>query len=327
VVAVPVVDPDDFLDKEWLFVDQRTGELYLSYVRFGADGSTPLELVRSKTGGATWEGPFVIVPNLLDTFNSASQPIVTPTGRVIVTYNARTFSAGGLGPESDDRIEAAYSDDDGTTWSAPVVIAHVNPQGEPPGYNRGRRSILNTPYINFDPNNGFVYVTYFNGKTPLTLPNGIVFTGPLASAADILLSRSRTNGTTWDPPVKVNDDAGVTSHVFPSVQVNKNSWVFVGWNDRRNDPSNEFTDTWANVSHDFGGTFGHDIVQTDVATSWRVRADARPNFGDYNSSELLGFNQFVLTWADGRFLPPGGQTATPDTIFTIANGLGVAPPK
>ena len=34
---------------------------------------------------------------------------------------------------------------------------------------------------------------------------------------------------------------------------------------------------------------------------WRVRADARPNFGDYNSSELLGFNQFVMTWSDGRF--------------------------
>lgn len=49
VVAVPVVDPADFLDKEWLYVSPVNGELYLTYTKFGADGSTPLELVRSTT--------------------------------------------------------------------------------------------------------------------------------------------------------------------------------------------------------------------------------------------------------------------------------------
>jgi hypothetical protein len=29
-----------------------------------------------------------------------------------------------------------------------------------------------------------------------------------------------------------------------------------------------------------------------------------------------------MVWPDGRFRPPGGQAATPDTIFTIAGGLG-----
>lgn len=85
---------------------------------------------------------------------------------------------------------------------------------------------------------------------------------------------------------------------------------------------NELSDTWAAVSKNGGATFGHSVLQADVATSWRVRADARPNFGDYSSSELLGDNQFVQTRADGRFIAQG-QTATPDTIFTIANGLGI----
>jgi hypothetical protein len=110
------------------------------------------------------------------------------------------------------------------------------------------------------------------------------------------------------------------------VQVNKNGWVFAGWSDRRNDPvSNALTDVWANVSKDGGLTYGHDLLQTDVATDWFVRADARPNFGDYNSSELLNDNQYVLTWSDGRFPPPAPtpQAATPDTMFTIANGLGL----
>jgi hypothetical protein len=324
-VAVQVVDPDDFLDKEWLYVNQANGELYLTYTRFGADGSTPLELVRSMDGGRTWTPPTVIVPNLDDTFNQATQPAITSTGRLIVTWYARTFSLTIAGfPEIDDRIEYAYSDDDGVTFSPRFVIQHVNPQGEPPGYNRGRAQILNTPFINTYPHGTDVYITYFNGKTPLAQAGGV---GPFSSSADIFVASSHDNATTFTH-VKVNDDPGVTSHVFPSVQVNKNGWVFAGWLDRRHDPSNELTDLWANVSHDGGLTWGHDVLQTDVATSWRVRADARPNMGDYISSELLNDNQFVIIFNDGRFPPPAPtpQAATPDTIFTIANGLGVGGP-
>ncbi len=88
--------------------------------------------------------------------------------------------------------------------------------------------------------------------------------------------------------------------------------------------------SWADVSHDNGLTFGQDKLQSDVATTWFVRRDARPNFGDYNSSELLDFEKFVTVWADGRFpvqnpLDPTlisfQRRATPDVIFTIANGL------
>ena len=338
VSAVNNLGPGDALDKEWLFVSQKTGELYLSYTRFNADGSTPLELVRSKDGGHTWTAPTTIVPNLNDTFNQATQPIVLPNGRVVVSWIARTFSAGGAGPESDNRIEEAYSDNDGVTFSAPVVVAHVNPQGEPPGYNRGRRSILNAPFISYtgeglqdDGNNNAqgdsgnsptIYLTYFNGKTPLVNPDGSINTGPLSKSADIMLSRSTNRGLTWQAPVKVNDDAGVTSHVFPSVQAGADGKVYVAWLDRRNDSANELTNEWADVSLNNGASFSVDKVQSDVATSWRARADARPNFGDYNSSALLGNGQLALVWADGRFTPVAGTPATPDTIFTVATGLG-----
>jgi hypothetical protein len=317
-VAVPVIDPGDFLDKEWLAVNQATGTLYLTYTRFGSDGSTPLEMVRSFDGGRTWTPPTIIVPNLIDTFNTGTQPMVTGTGRVIVTWLARTFSDEGFGPESDNRVEEAFSDDDGATFSAPVVVNHVNPQGEPRGYNRGRFSILNAPYITPQAHGTDIYITYFNGKTPLPAPPG-----PLAKAADILVSASHDNGLTWTS-TKANDDPGLTSHVFPSIQVNKNGFVFAGWLDRRTDPNNVLTDTFATVSKSKGLTFSPNREQTDVATSWFVRADAAPNFGDYTSSELLNDNQFVMIWADGRFPPPAPtpQAGTPDVIFTIANGLG-----
>jgi hypothetical protein len=321
----PTITVCDDLDKEWLYVSPRTGELYVTYTRFGFDNSTPLEMVRSKDGGRTWEGPFVIVPNLDDTFNQATQivEVLRPAGRrLIVVWHSRTFSLI-TGAEISQRIERAFSDNDGTTWTSPGTVAQVNPQGEPLGYNRGRASILNAPYL--IEGGGKIFVAYFNGKTALP-------TASISREADVYVSRSLDNGVTWTG-VKINDDDGLTSHVFPTVQVDKQGQVFAGWLDRRNDPANNLlTDAWANVSHDGGVTFGHDKLQTDVATTWFVRRDAAPNFGDYNSSELLGFNQFVMTWADGRFLAQDPadpakisfeRQATPDMIFTIANGLGV----
>lgn len=348
VEAVTPVDPalnrGALIDKEWLYVDQKTGTLYLTYTRFAGAPTfeTPIELVRSYDGGRTWTAPTVIVANEDFDFNQATQAYTTPTGRLIVTWNRRRFSDVAPFPETEGAIEYAVSDDDGATFGPEQLVALTNPQAEPPGYNRARTQILNAPYIIVDrgadggattqgssrPDYGNIYITYFNGKTPF----GVV---PRLAAADILVSRSTDNGTTFGPPVKVNDDPGTTAHVFPSVQANKNGDVFVTWLDRRYDAFNRLTNAWANVSHDGGLTFGHDKVQTDVATTWFVRRDAAPNFGDYNSSELLGFNQFVITWADGRFpaqnaldptLPAARRQATPDTIFTIANGLGVGNP-
>jgi hypothetical protein len=348
----------DFLDKEWLYVDQNTGTLYLTYTRFATDGATPIELVRCvgcanrptfTTGDFT--PPSVIVPNEAFEFNQATQAFTTPSGRVIVTWFARQFGSTTPFPEIAQRIEYAYSDDDGVTFTPEQLVSVVNPQGEPAGYNRGRPTILNAPYIVVDrgaddglftsgeeaqPGFGNVYITYFSGKTPLS---------SITKAADIFLSTSTNNGTTFGPPVKVNDDNTNTVHVFPSVQANKHGDVYVAWIDRREDPApfvppntggNIFNDTYAAVSKNQGLGFGHNQLQTRVSTSWFTREDARPDYGDYNSSELLGFNQFVTIWADGRFpvgtfvdiRPPAttGPTrlaATPDVIFTITQGLGV----
>ncbi|MEO6055420.1 MAG: sialidase family protein [Gemmatimonadales bacterium] len=329
--------PGDFADKEWLYVDQGTGTLYVTYTNFKANGDTPLELVRSRDGGQTWQGPFTIVPNLNDTFNQATQPITTPDGRLVVTWFSRTFSLV-TGQLTSQRIETATSVDDGETFASRVTVANVNPQAEPRGYNRGRTTILNAPYIaaakgNDDgiinaaeaaaPGFGNLYVTYFDGAT-------FPASAPYSRSAEIHLSTSTDGGATWGPEVTVNDDATATSHVFPTVQAGKNGEVYVGWLDRRLDPvDNLLTDTWASVSADLGATFAPSVRQSDVSTGWFVRSDARPNFGDYNSSELIGGGQFVLIWADGRFRPGPAATAagpnvpgTPDVYFFKAKGLG-----
>lgn len=333
VEAVPLPflhNGDDFLDKEWLYTDQRTGFLYMTYTRFGSDGSTPLELVRSFDGGRTWTEPTIIVPNLSDTFNTATQVVVTAKGRVIVSWFARTFPAPAF-VEREQRIEVAVSDDGGTTFGPPIVVARVNPQREPAGYNRARPTILNVPYLAVDKGRddgittrherrragfGNVYLTYFTGHTPLAqapAPPTTVF----SRTGDILLSTSRTNGDTWRPPVLVNDDTAPTSHVFSSVQVNEHGEIFVTWLDRRLDPArNLLTDTWGDISDSGGRWTGPDLRITDVSTDWITREDAQPDFGDYNSSEVIGFRTFLSIWADGRFPTPAPLTPTPTGGFT-----------
>ena len=202
-IGGPTPNDADFLDKEWLYVDQNTGTLYMTYTRFQADGATPIEMVRCigcanlqrPLTSADWTPPSVIVPNEAIEFNQATQPFTTPTGRVIVTWFARTFGGADFA-ETDQRIEYAYSDDDGLTFSPEQLVARVDPQGEPLGYNRARPTILNAPYIFVDrgaddgvftaqerarPGFGNVYITYFSGR------HGLV----TKTVEDVLRAKSR----------------------------------------------------------------------------------------------------------------------------------------
>jgi hypothetical protein len=345
-------DESDFLDKNWIYVDQKTGTLYITYTRFTAAGETPIELVRCiacafKEGPLTpadFTAPSVIVANEALDFNQATQPVTTNNGRVIVTWIARTFGGAG-GAESQNRIEIASSDNDGVTWTPEQTVAVVNPQREPRGYNRQRRTILNAPYIVVDKARddgvatakesgraGFnnVYIAYFSGKTPLPILE------TTRSEADVFVSRSTNNGTSFGAPVKLNDDAGTSTHIFPAIQVNEDGDVFAQWIDRRNDASaNVMNDTWFDISTSQGASFGTDEVISSLSTSWFTRANARPNMGDYNSGELIDFDKFVAIWADGRFPGPVNATcarfstqgpcpagtpeptATPDTVVEV----------
>ncbi len=324
--ATPDDDESDFLDKEWIYVDQGTGTLYVTYTRFAGTGATPIELAKCvgcafKAGPLTesdWSAPSVIVPNEDFDFNQSTQAVTTPSGRVIVTWIMRRFATTAPFPEIENRIEYAFSDDDGVTWSSEQTVAVVNPQREPRGYNRVRRTILNAPYIVVDkgaddgvitdkeasrPGFGNIYIAYFSGKTPLPILT------TTTSAADIFVSRSTSNGSSFLSPVKVNDDSTNTTHIFPAIQVNKDGKVFAQWIDRRTDVAgNRMNQTWADVSKNRGASFGKDKLQSSLATSWHTRANARPNMGDYNSAELIDFDKFVIIWADGRF--PGNVNAT-----------------
>ena len=71
----------------------------------------------------------IIVPNLDDTFNSGLSVMTTPTRRVIVTWNARTFLLSPPFSEISDRIESAFSDDDGVTFSPRIRVTRRHVAG------------------------------------------------------------------------------------------------------------------------------------------------------------------------------------------------------
>jgi hypothetical protein len=296
----------------------------------------------------------VVVPNLADTFNQGAKAVVTPSGRVVVSWLAFQF----VNVPNEHRIETAFSDHcrlpgDACTFSAPLIVDRVNPQGTPPGDTRillGDLTVDNRPSIAVDKGRddgritrrekkasgfGNVYITYFDGKTPFDAPLCDPFVDPscvpFASAANILVSRSIDSGKTFRAPVKVNDDPGDTAHVFPSAQVNKFGEVFVTWIDRRRDnPRNLLNDTWGDISGNNGKSFGRDGRISTASSDWVVRADWIPNFGNYNSSEVVGFTHFLSIWSDGRFPRPAPitaeqppferppeESATPDTRMGI----------
>src|SRR5438067_2518304 len=121
---------NDLLDKPWLYVDQGSGTLYVTYTRFTPDGQTPLELMRclkcanhDAFSTVDWDGPYFILPNELDRFNQATMPITTPSHRVVVTWFSRHF-AGGL-VEDQQSIQEAYSDTDGTSFVGRQDVAKV----------------------------------------------------------------------------------------------------------------------------------------------------------------------------------------------------------
>lgn len=93
-----------------------------------------------------------------------------------------------------------------------------------------------------------VYVTW---TTPHPNANGKLFTSLL------LLSRSIDGGTTFLPPVRVNDDETVTGHSFDHLTVSPDGSVHIAWLDAREgkkDPA-----TYASFSRDQGKTLSPNL--------------------------------------------------------------------
>src|SRR5262245_5654361 len=121
-----------FLDKSWVVADSVSGRVYLSYTHFVL-GLSMISTQRSDSNAVTWSTTkMVSADNAFEHgFVQGSRPVVDGNGRLYVVYEL-------IGQGFSDFFKIAHSDDQGLSFTAPVVAESLftNFGTGPPGFNR-----------------------------------------------------------------------------------------------------------------------------------------------------------------------------------------------
>lgn len=191
-----------------------TGNLFI-FFRVGADHvSYPAKIYgrKSTDGGKTWAGmdgtgteSVVIEETDYDLRNNGV--CVTPTGRIVIFY-MRYYQSSAW-----HDTKYVYSDDDGDTWSEPVVFT------DPPSYAAENSSapvvMCNRCFVH---PSGDIYVPYHYSKS--------------AGGMRVILAKSEDNGATWDTEAIVacdttNDDTKYSTVEIMGDDFGDGVWILV----------------------------------------------------------------------------------------------------
>jgi hypothetical protein len=234
--------PNDFLDKEFIAADMRTGSdnVYVSVTNFKEVGGIPMfgfgqiEAYSSTDGGQTWLRAIVqpdetiSVSDNAGIINQGSEPAVGPRGSVHVAWERGwlyPITGGSVTPE----LRVATSVDEGATW-APAATAS-DPAGKlvskicsgslfpPAGYNRLNSNDFPRIAVAQDgPERGRVYVVWQDCR----IANGGTQeeTGGFGHPdTDIYLAFSDDRGTTWSEPTLVAGGGDGKIQFWPTVSI------------------------------------------------------------------------------------------------------------
>jgi hypothetical protein len=301
-------------DKEALAVDRGTGRVYVCWARF-TGGQNHASVKFSADGGMTWTDSRFAGPQRDVNSMQGCNVTVAPNHDVYVSW--RTFDNNpSISNPNDSAIFVARSTDGGATFATPVRVATFVDYRQiasrtPPAF----RVFANTT-LAADANG--VYVGW-HGR------NG-------ANGADVYISRSKTNGQTWETPVKPT--AGANSHeIMPSLAA-AGGKLSVIWYDSRSEPA--FTasgpvtgacPTGATTGAGCTGmdvyynqadttvsgalTFGTELRVTDQSFNpnlWGSIKAITPFIGDYISVVADATTAYVV-WTDNRDVNPTANAA------------------
>ena len=301
-------------DKEALAVDTGlaspfNGNVYVCWARF-TGGQNHLTVVASSDHGETWQtARFVGPQNDLNNMQGCNLA-VRPNGDVYVGY--RTFDRNpGVSNPNDSAIFVARSSDGGATFSAPIMVSRFvdysqNATRTPPVFRT-----FSDVSMAADANG--VYAAW-QGR------NG-------AAGSDVFVSRSTTNGSTWEAPV-IPNDPGPGHQLMPALAAAGGA-LSVIWYDSRSEPA--FTAsgpvtgqcppsattqagcTGMDVCYDQASTtaggplaFGTDLRLTDQSFNPNTYGSIKaitPFIGDYVSVAATATTAYAV-WTDNRDVNP-----------------------
>ena len=294
--ATQVLAPLGVTDKPWIAV--------------GPDAANPANeavYVTYQDGSLLVRGAVVTGLGALGAFSTAAVfsnvgnyavPSVGPNGQFVVTWQN---PAGGQGPgfcQFDRDLDGLVG---GLTFGPDTVISTTNFGGFDFIPATPDRSAFASPYVAYDLSNGThrgrLYAAY--GEELIDESNN----------TDIEVRFSDDNGTTWSPPVRVNDDSTLNSQFFQSISVDPVTGnLFLSWYDARNDVGpgginsdgvpNTDVQTFMSVSTDGGVSFLTNLqVSAGASNQARDIADLGNDFGDY--AGIAAYNNVAnVVWVD-----------------------------
>jgi len=274
-------------DKEWLCVDPRNNNLYMTWTQFDRYGSaSPADssviLFSSSTNaGESWSTAIRInkkAGNCVDEDNTVegAVPCVGPNGEIYTAWS------GPLGIVMDK------STDQGLTWLSEDKFVTTQPGGWDfgiEGIYRANGLPITACDISNGPNRGNIYVNWSDQR------NGVTNT-------DVFFIKSTDGGNTWSTVRKVNDDASSKQQFFTWMTIDqKTGYIYFVYYDRRN-YTNTQTDVYMAKSTDGGETFENFKVSATPFTP-----TSSTFFGDYtNVSAYNGKIRPIWTRLDNTAL-------------------------
>jgi hypothetical protein len=293
-----VVDANSADDHPIMALESRPGRratVIVSWTRWYARRSEIWYAI-STNGGDSFRRAQFLYGSSLDNYGSV--PLFGGPGQIFIFWSV--FPDDALSVASKTRIFLARSLDGGLHFSAPRSITgefRTLPRMAQPGYLR----ILEQPAVAATPG-GILYLAW--SRVSHVLGGG-------QASSDVVITRSRDSGSTWESPRTVNDSRRA-DRFMPALALLSDGTIGVVFYDRR-DALSELSTYAARVSYRGGFHSSPNVRVNQSAAPFRDIFLIRPGttcfspgrfFGDYIGAAPGPADTLLVTWADSQSLIP-----------------------
>lgn len=259
-------------DKPKVRFDEK-GNLFVIWVEESGDENTAISLSKSIDGGKTFSTPFTVE-------------------RGEIEYADMVFSGSNsylIYSEESEYIKIKTSNDGGSTWSSPELIAEYEPHGEVLDRQRViKRMDERGVRVNSDPQiavaNGMVHVTY-----SALSDNG--------ESSEVYYVSGGLSDMKFSEPVPVSDNPH-SDKFMPALTFDNKGNLHILYYSSQNDPDNIMTDAYLASSFDNGKTFTYSKLSTHSFNPLDIVVGGS-YMGDYISI-ASSKDGLVAVWTDGR---------------------------